>query len=61
MATAVAKPLSGLFPAGSKLHPFRLAKLTLANDVRPTALRAMGYPFAWPLERALNDWLDKGL
>jgi len=61
LAASCMKPLSGLFPAGSKLHPQRMAKLTLANDVRPTRLTTMGYPFAWPLERALHDWLEKGL
>ena len=55
------QPLAGLFPAASRFHPQRLRKLILANDVRPAALIKMGYPFIWPLERALADWLDQGL
>jgi nucleoside-diphosphate-sugar epimerase len=58
---AVMNPLAGLFPAGSRIHPQRLGKLLSANDVRPSALTTMGYPFRWPLERALADWLAKGL
>ena len=54
-------PVAGLFPPGSRFHPQRLAKLVIANDVRPAALSRMAYPFAWPLERALADWLEKGL
>lgn len=58
---AVMNPLAGLFPTGSRIHPRRLEKLLSANDVRPGALTTMGYPFSWPLERALADWLAKGL
>jgi nucleoside-diphosphate-sugar epimerase len=60
-AIALARPLSGLLPASFKLHPGRLEKLLRANDIRPTALVEMHYPFAWPLERALADWLERGL
>ncbi|HSM68604.1 MAG TPA: hypothetical protein VK830_02740, partial [Xanthomonadales bacterium] len=53
--------LAPLVPPTFKLHPERLAKLLRANDVRATALGEMGYPFAWPLQRALADWLERGL
>lgn len=53
--------LAPLVPPTFKLHPERLAKLLRANDVRATALAEMGYPFAWPLQRALADWLERGL
>jgi nucleoside-diphosphate-sugar epimerase len=61
LAIALARPLSGLLPASFKLHPGRLEKLLRANDIRPTALVEMHYPFAWPLERALADWLEREL
>jgi hypothetical protein len=54
-------PLAGLFPSGSRFHPRRLAKLVSANDIRPARLKTLNYPYAWPLERALADWLEKGL
>jgi len=54
------QPLADLFPADSRFHPQRLRKLILANDVRPAALIKMGYPFIWPLDRALADWLEQG-
>ncbi len=60
-ATALMSPLAGLFPSGARFHPQRLRKLLRANDIRPTALNRMGYPFHWPLQRALADWLEKGL
>jgi nucleoside-diphosphate-sugar epimerase len=53
--------LAPLVPPTFKLHPERLAKLLRANDVRATTLAEMGYPFAWPLQRALADWLERGL
>jgi len=61
LATSLLKPLGWLLPAGSKLHPERLAKLTRANDVRATELISRQYPFSWPLAKALTDWLEKGL
>ena len=61
LGTAMLKPAGWFLPATSKVHPERLAKLTRANDIRPTRLIEAGYPFGWPLERALADWLDKGL
>ena len=61
LSAGLLKPLAGVFPAESRVHPERLGKLLRANDIRPTALVNMGYPFKWPLERALADWLDQGL
>jgi nucleoside-diphosphate-sugar epimerase len=61
LAINLLNPLARVLAPGSKIHPQRLAKLMLANDVRPSNLTAMGYPYAWPLNRALADWLDKGL
>lgn len=61
LASTAARPFSALVPAGSRFHPERLAKIYRPNDIRPTALTEMGYPFAWPLERALADWLERGL
>lgn len=61
LASALSRPLAPLVPSGSRFHPERLAKLYRPNDIRPTALKNMGYPFAWPLERALADWLERGL
>ena len=55
------KPFAWTISPASKLHPQRLAKLLKANDVQPGALRDMAYPFTWPLERALADWLARGL
>lgn len=61
MATLLARPLSGLFSSGSRIHPERLAKIYRPNDIRPTVLKELGYPFNWPLERALQDWQEHGL
>lgn len=58
---ALMNPLAGLVHAGSRFHPQRIAKLFTANDIRPSTLNKMGYPFSWPLELALADWLEKGL
>lgn len=60
-ATTIAKPLGVVMPPTSKFHPDRLAKVYRANDIRASALTRMGYPFAWPLDRALADWLGRGL
>ena len=54
-------PWAGLIPAGFKLHPERLAKLFRANEIHSATLADLGYPFGWPLERALADWLERGL
>ena len=59
--SSLLNPLAGLFSPGFGFHPQRLAKLVTANDIRPAVLNRMGYPFAWPLERALADWLEKGI
>ncbi len=61
VSSALMKPLAGLFPTESRFHPQRLRKLVLANDIRPATLIRMNYPFVWPLERALADWLEQGL
>ncbi|MDX1556548.1 MAG: NAD(P)-dependent oxidoreductase [Xanthomonadales bacterium] len=60
-ASLVARPFAPLMPASSRLHPERLAKICRPNDVRATSLQSLGYPFAWPLPRALEDWLARGL
>ena len=57
----LSRPLGALIPATSKFHPERLAKICRANDVRASELKAMGYPFEWPLQHALADWLAKGI
>lgn len=59
--TSFLTPFKGLFPSGSKFHPQRLNKLTLANEILPKRLNEMKYPFQWQLERALADWLSKGV
>lgn len=61
VALGLMKPLALILPSGSKIHPARLAKLSRANDIRATELVAAGYRFSWPLDKALADWLDKGL
>jgi nucleoside-diphosphate-sugar epimerase len=61
LAAAVLTPASRLFPASSKVHPRRITKLTLVNDVRATELKNMGYSFDWSLEAALGHWLEQGL
>lgn len=61
LAVGFMKPLVLILPTDSKIHPERLAKLTRANDIRAAELEASGYPFSWPLEQALADWLEKGL
>lgn len=61
LAASMMIPLGWVLGAGSKFHPERLAKLTRANDERPAELISKAYPFAWPLKRALADWLEKGL
>jgi len=60
-STSLLNSLSGWISPQSKFHPQRLAKLVLANDIRPAILAEMDYPFAWPLKRALADWLEQGL
>jgi hypothetical protein len=56
-----AKILKPLFPSTSRFHPKRIEKLTLANDVRATRACELGYPYAWPLKKALSHWLEQGL
>ncbi len=58
---ALLNPVAGWFPSGSKIHPHRVRKLVFANDIRPVRLIELGYPFVWPLERALGDWIEQGL
>lgn len=61
LAASTLTPVSRLFPASSKLHPRRITKLTLVNDVRATQLKNMAYPFSWSVESALDHWLKQGL
>jgi hypothetical protein len=61
MASSLLTPLSLVFSSHSKVHPRRITKLTLVNDVRATELREMGYPYRWPLDGALDHWLKQGL
>ena len=60
-ASVAIRPFAGLLSSGSRVHPDRLAKIYRSNDIRPAALQELGYPFEWPLERALEDWLKEGL
>ena len=60
-AATMLTPFRRFFPAGSKVHPRRITKLTLVNDIRATGLMDMGYPFSWSLEAALEHWLEEGL
>jgi len=61
LASTMSAPLGWMLGSGSKFHPERLAKLTRPNDIRPAGLVSRGYPFTWSLEKAMNDWLEKGL
>ena len=61
VAILLMKPLGLVLPATSKLHPVRLSKLTRANDIHSAELSNAGYSFTWPLEKALADWIEKGL
>jgi nucleoside-diphosphate-sugar epimerase len=61
LAISMMKPLGWILGTNSKIHPERLAKLKRANDVKATGLISAGYPFVWPLKKALADWLEKGL
>jgi len=61
LTAAMTTPLSWIFPSSSKFHPRRITKLTLVNDVRATELSALGYPFHWPLDEAMEHWLEQGL
>lgn len=61
VSSTMLAPLGWMLGTGSKFHPERLAKLTRPNDIRPTELVSRGYPYAWPLSRAMTDWLEKGL
>jgi nucleoside-diphosphate-sugar epimerase len=58
---ALARPFASLVPAASKFHPERLAKLTRPNAIVSRRLREWEYPYAWPLERAMADWLERGI
>jgi len=60
-AILLMKPLGLVLPGTSKIHPVRLSKLTRANDIRSAELLTAGYSFSWPLEKALADWIEKGL
>jgi len=60
-AILLMKPLGLVLPATSKIHPVRLSKLTRANDIQSAELSTAGYSFSWPLEKALADWMKKGL
>ena len=60
-AILLMKPLGLVLPATSKIHPVRLSKLTRANDIQSAELSTAGYSFSWPLEKALADWIEKGL
>lgn len=57
----LASPLKFLVPATSKFHPERLLKLTRPNAIRSRRLKEMNYPFSWPLDRAMADWLSRGI
>lgn len=61
LGAGLLKPLGWVTPSSSKYHPERLANLTRPNAVVSTVLPARGYRWSWPLERALADWLEKGL
>jgi nucleoside-diphosphate-sugar epimerase len=61
VALKFASPLKYLVSASSKLHPERLIKLTRPNAIRSKRLWEWGYPFTWSLERALADWMDRGI
>lgn len=60
-ALKLASPLKYLVSTSSKLHPERLIKLTRPNAIRSQRLQVWGYPYAWPLDRALTDWIDRGI
>jgi len=57
----LASPLKYLVSTSSKFHPERLLKLTRPNAIRSIRLRQMGYPHEWTLERAMADWLNRGI
>ena len=61
LAASLLTPLGRVFSSNSKFHPRRITKLTLVNDVRPSELITMGYPYGWPLDDALEHWLQQGL
>jgi hypothetical protein len=61
MALKLAGPFKPLISTQSKLHPERLAKLTRPNAIRSIRLAEWEYPYAWPLERAIADWLRRGI
>jgi nucleoside-diphosphate-sugar epimerase len=57
----LAAPLKLIISTSSKVHPERLAKLTRPNDVRSVRLAEWEYPYAWPLDKAMADWLSRGI
>lgn len=57
----LASPLKFMVPAASKFHPERLLKLTRPNAICSRRLKEMNYPFSWPLDRAMADWLSRGI
>lgn len=60
-ALKLASPLKYLVSTSSKLHPERLIKLTRPNAIRSKRLQDWAYSWAWPLERALTHWMDRGI
>jgi len=61
MGLKIAAPLKTFISTNSKIHPERLAKLTRPNAIRSVRLKEWGYPYAWPLDKALSDWLSRGI
>ncbi len=60
-ALKLGSPLKHLVSASSRLHPERLIKLTRPNAIRSQRLQEWEYPYSWPLERALADWMNRGI
>ena len=61
LGTMVMQPAQGLISQQSAIHPARIAKLSRGNDIRSATLAEMNYPWAYPLDRAISDWLAKGI
>jgi len=58
-AARVVHGLTSLLGLRSPIHPRRVEKLKIANDVVPAYLIERGYPFHYTLESALQRWREE--
>ncbi|HZP12805.1 MAG TPA: NAD(P)-dependent oxidoreductase [Nevskiaceae bacterium] len=58
-AARVFNAIVSLFGISTPIHPRRVEKLKIANDVIPQSLVEQGYPFHYTLEEGLRRWREE--